>query len=222
MKFKSKETENLTPNFETGLMGEESNVVTGFSNKQGLSKDDLIMEAWSDCRKKRSEELRRGFYNTKFDNLGNAWEVWNPDSREIYLNAVRAFEIILTADLDDEYKEAIKPLMQEGKDSFNKYGWKEFKKVKIASNSKDAYGNPISYIYKKEFTGERIMPEQTPRGKGCIVYDMDSDGKSVALNWDNNYHQYMQNLVLIYDEFFEQIVLLLKRIKYFKKETRFG
>lgn len=191
---------------------EEDNIGIAFSSKEGLSKDDIVMEAWRDCRIKRAVEMRKGFYNTKFDKQGNAFKIWIPDTREIYINSVKAFEITLQGDIDDEYKLEKEKLCQEEEKAFKKYGWRIFKVTK------EKIPNSLYDIYKKQYTGETVMPE----AEEGTVYDINSDGKQFSIDWRNQYHQYMQSLVLIYDKIFKEIVILLKRLKYFKKKQKFG
>jgi len=191
----------------------DSNIGVGFTAKEGLSKEDIIMEAWRDCRQKRSQEMRRGYYNTKFDARGRALKVWIPDTREQYISAVKSFHLILSGDFDEDYKKARKEIYEQEEKAFKKYSWKVFKLLKVPDKD-----YPNSFKYKKEYTGQIVMPEPEESN----LWDIDINGKRVNVDWKNNCHQYIQSLVLIYDELFAEIIKLLKRLKYFKSKVRFG
>lgn len=191
---------------------DDSNIGVGFSSKEGLSKEDLVMESWRDVRSKRAQEMKRGYFNTKFDRQGNAQRVWIPDAREQYINSVIAFDLLLTADYDTEYINKRKTILNEIGKAFKRWGWKLFTIEKIKKEG--TYG---SFIYKKKYNGDIVMPEQDTK-----VYDINAKGIRVPIDWNSNVHNYSQELVLIYDRLFAEITKLLQRLKYFKKVTRFG
>lgn len=199
-------------NFSGNNNQEESNIGVGFSSKTGLSKEELIMEAWRDVRNKRAQEMKRGYFNTKFDKYGNAQRIWIPDAREQYINSVLAFDLLLTADWDEDYIEKRKTILSEMGTAFKKWGWKlfDFKKVKI----EDTYNG---FKYLKKYNGKIVMPEQDSK-----VYDINSEGKSIYIDWNPNLHNYSQELVLIYDKLTGEITKLLQRLKYFKTSARYN
>jgi len=192
---------------------EDSNIGIGFTSKEGVSKRDLVMEALRDCRQKRAQEMKRGYFNTKFDKQGNTWKVWIPDTREEYINSIRALSILLTGDFDSDYKTKKKVIEEKGNEAFKKYGWKIFKTKRVPQ--KDVYQG---FSYQKEYTGEIIMPT----AEEDDMIDIDSKGKSKKVSWKANEERYMQTLVLIYDELFSEIVLLLERRKYLQRKRKFG
>ena len=69
---------------------------------QVYSHSMLLMNALKECSKARSEEMRDGYYNMKFDRLGNAHRVWIPDARDKFIQTVEALMMIQERDYDPE------------------------------------------------------------------------------------------------------------------------
>lgn len=191
---------------------DEDNIGVGFTSKEGLSKEDLVMEAWRDVRNKRAQEMKRGYFNIKLDRQGNAQRIWIPDAREQYTNSVIAFDLLLTADHDTDYKTKRKTILAKTETAFKKWGWKLFTIRKIKRE-----GGYQTFRHLKKYTGVIVMPEQDSK-----VYDVNQKGNRIPIDWNPNLHNYSQELVLIYDELFAEITKLLLRLKYFKKAVRFG
>ena len=178
-----------------------------FSSKKDSTKMDLIVEALRDVRTKRAQEMRKGYYNTKTDRNGNVQKTWIPDTREQYINSVIALDLLLSADHKKEYKKAKEEIIKKAEKAFKKWGWKLFtiKKIPIEKS----YNN---YKWMKNYTGEIIMPEPD-----TSVVDINPNGKRIKINWANQYHQYMQSLVLIYDELYKTITELLQLLRWGKE-----
>lgn len=201
---------------------EETNIASSFTNKEGLSKKDLVMEAWKTCMNNRSQEMKRGYFNVREDKQGNVQKTWIPDTRSVFFSSVDSFDIMLTADFDEIYKTAKKDFLKKGSELFKKYGFKEY----IAKQIKCKTGGYESIRWVKELTGKIIMPElsQMP-DKNTGAYTKVSDlrnGKLATISWDIPYHQYMQELISIYDKLYSEIIIFLKRVKYFDKKRKFG
>ena len=56
------------------------------------TKYDLIMNAWQNVVEKQSQEMRRGYFNTKSDKLDNVTTQWIPDTRDQYFQAIIAMK----------------------------------------------------------------------------------------------------------------------------------
>ena len=186
------------------MRNEEDSIEIGYNKNEGKTKKQLIMEAWNRCNESGAKEMKRGYYNTKFDKMGNPHKVWVEDTRETYINSVTTFDDNMADNYDDKYKKKKEEIGEKLKKIFNKYGWKEFKIKK--ESIKDVYNG---FIYAKEYTGIIIMPE--PSDGGIFVNDMNSDGRQIKVDWSNSYHQYMQELILIYRELFRELIKLYGR-----------
>jgi len=185
-------------------MGDDDSIEIGYNKNEGKTKKQLIMETWNKCNEAGAKEMKRGYYNTKFDRTGNPHKVWVEDTRETYINSVITFDDNMVDSYDEKYRKQKKEIKKKLKDTFDKYGWKEFKVIKRPI---DGVHNGFEYVKKN--TGIIIMPE--PSDGGIIVNDIDSNGKWVKIDWSNRYHQYMQELVLIYRELFRELIKLYGR-----------
>jgi len=181
-------------------------------SKESKGRRELIINVWERCMQNRSEEMRKGYFNIKKDRAGNESKIWIPDAREKYINSVITFDIGTKSFHDEKYKKAKEEIIKKASDCFKRWGYKTFK---IQRKPKEGYYNQFQY-YKK-MTGEILMPEIGENG--AFIEDISSDGKKYMKDWSVMYHNYMQSLVLIYDEMFEELILLLHRENYLLGET---
>jgi len=77
------------------------------------SHSSLVMSALKVAQEKRAGEMRDGYYNTKFDKLGNAHRVWIGDSRDEFIQAVESLMMIQERDYDKDAVDNIKAIMDE-------------------------------------------------------------------------------------------------------------
>jgi len=181
-------------------------------SKTSKGRKELIINAWEKCMQTRSEEMRKGYFNFKKDRMGNESKTWIPDAREKYINSVIAFDIGTTSIHDSKYLMAKINIMKDAEKCFNKWGWKTFKIKRTPIPQ--SYNQ---YQYVKEDDGKIIMPEVGD--KGAFVEDIEPNGNIYMRDWSAMCHNYMQSLVLIYDELFAELVLLLHRENYLIGET---
>jgi len=85
------------------------------------SHSTLLMFALKSVAEKRAKEMRDGYFNIKFDKMGNAHRVWIPDSREEFIESVESLTMIQSRDYDEEAKEAIQKIKIALKERFEKY-----------------------------------------------------------------------------------------------------
>lgn len=69
---------------------------------ENYSHGALVMSALKDCKDNRAKEMRDGYYQTKFDRLGNAHKVWVIDSRQVFIESVESLMMIQERDYDDK------------------------------------------------------------------------------------------------------------------------
>ena len=74
------------------------------------SHSSLVMSALKQCKDKRSQEMRDGYFNIKFDRTGNAHKIWIPDSRQEFIESVEALMMIQERDYDKVAEDNIKVL----------------------------------------------------------------------------------------------------------------
>ena len=103
------------------------------------SHSSLVMSALKQCKDKRSQEMRDGYFNRKFDRMGNAHNVWIPDSRQEFIESVEALMMIQERDYDDKAKDKIEKL----KETLN------IKFKELCEQEKEEW-NVIPYEYKQK------------------------------------------------------------------------
>ena len=129
---------------------------------------------------------------------------------------------MLTADFDENYKKAKKDFLKKASEVFKKYGFKEFKATQIKCSERGY----VTTKWIKKLTGEITMPEPATEpdkktGSYTKIEDL-RNGKIAIISWDINHHQYMQELIPLYDKLYSEIIIFLKRKKYFQKKSKFG
>jgi len=73
----------------------------------------LVMDALKKCEDTSSEEMRKGYWNSKRDKLGNYVSVWNPDAREKFFESIETLKMVVSRDFDDEVIEDLGKIDEE-------------------------------------------------------------------------------------------------------------
>jgi len=85
----------------------------GSDKTEGFSYGALVMTAHRKSMENGSKEMKEGYWNNKFDRMGNVHKVWVPDSREEFMNSVAMLRILLEREFDDEITKELKNLDEE-------------------------------------------------------------------------------------------------------------
>lgn len=101
--------------YQDEMIDEETEV--SINMDKGISYKDIVMNQFKKITFICNTEFRGGFYQTKFDTRGKATEVYVPDSREVFNNAVYSFALVLIPRFDDVMKEAFKTYKQKNKEN---------------------------------------------------------------------------------------------------------
>lgn len=127
-----------------------------------FSYEALVMIALKKCIEAGAKEMRNGYWNTKFDRLGNAHRVWIPDTRSEYIEAVQTAEDVLInkIDTDEIVKKNIIKLNEELKKVYNEL-----------VNQEKRDWDSISLSIKKERFGKGIVIIPEALGKGLPYYE---------------------------------------------------
>jgi len=110
---------------------------------ESFSQSALVMSAIRKALEKGSEEMREGYWNTKFDRMGNAHRTWIPDARKVFIETVESVEMIMDRDLDDTAKTELKTISDGLKTKWDSYCEAEKKDWEIAN-----------VLLKKKWQGE--------------------------------------------------------------------
>lgn len=88
---------------------------------EAFSQSALVMSAIRKAVEKGSEEMREGYWNTKFDRMGNAHRIWIPDARKVFVETVESVEMIMDRDVDDTAKTELKVISDGLKEKWDLY-----------------------------------------------------------------------------------------------------
>ena len=197
---------------------EDSNVEIE-SGKELSPDKQIILECWRRCAEAESKELTSGYWNIKFDKLGNAHKVWIPDTRKILINCIKAFDrSISKSSKDKPFKDAKEKIRKECDECFKRFGFPLFKVKRV--KYKDPESGYDRWKYEKEYTGEYSMPEISPSEDRAIIPSINKYGKSIMLDWTDNFQNHQEELVLLYGKLQEELISLLYRIQFFEEKKK--
>lgn len=181
-----------------------------YSPKSEFSKPSLVFQAMQKCIQLRSEEMKPGYFNFKFDKEGHAIKIWVPDARQKYIGSVEALRVILNPECNrsKDYKNSEQQIADKLSKLFNKYCYKEIKPQ--FSNSS------IKWIE----TGHKYIPlidssikRPHPRNDNKVMY--------ITGFWNNQTNQYLDECIEIYDELLAILNDLIDKLNYFKQGVSF-
>ncbi len=88
---------------------------------ESYSHPALLMNVLKKAVENGSKEMREGYWNTKFDRLGNAHRVWIPDSRKEFIETIESLKMIQERDFDTDVRERIKKIKEDLKKKYEDY-----------------------------------------------------------------------------------------------------
>ncbi len=192
-----------------------------YSPKSEFSKPRVVEEAVTRCVTLRAKEMKKGYYNTNFSKDGLPLKQWIEDSRKAYCSAVQALKVLMMPEILTEQKEASDKIS-------GKKETKIFTKVKKIESLFKEYSY---YLLGQEEVDEKIKYVKT--GK-YYMPDVDAivqvrkifpDGSEQLLSmagfWNSRVDAYWDNMVVINDQLFEQLIMVVHRLNYFKQQVRF-
>jgi hypothetical protein len=94
-----------------------------FGGKSGeaFSHPQLIMTSFRKVIDAGSVEMKEGYWNTKFDRMGNAHSIWVPDARRMFIECVNTLRMILERDIDDKAEKELKIVDDELKKKYENF-----------------------------------------------------------------------------------------------------
>ena len=161
----------------------------GFEKDQSFSHRLLVMRSIDKCRENGQKEMRDGYVNTKFDRLGNAHKVIMPDTRKEFIESVKTAINMMYCDLDEKSKKI---------DEYEKLIEKIFKQLNLSE--------------KKEIEEANFQVKQN-RAKQGIYYIEGVLNQRLPF-----YNIYLDFKMDIYRKILNELILLTKRLKYYKDE----
>ncbi len=214
----------------------DDDIIDGFaeySPKSEFSKPKIVFDASERCMQLRAKEMKKGYFNTTIHKDGLPTKTWVEDSRKCFCSAVAALASLLIPEIledegySDKAKEAkknkkewvnpidkIKKQMQE---CFKKYAYYVLEPEKI----KGEVGERTRFKYIK--SDKYFMPDIDvvikvkkifPSGEEQLIDSMGEWNKYVSAYWDE--------MVVLNDNLFEELIRIIHRLNYFKQQIRYG
>jgi hypothetical protein len=181
---------------------ENENFVDGgeYSSKSEFSKAEVVRNQIERCNDKGSKEMRAGYYNR--DKLGN--NIYVPDSRKEYVRAIMTLQRTLKPEIE-RFPEVFKKEVYEEKEKelIEKWG------VENQSGEKEIPLLNETVEEKREIIGKNNITT----GRQKVV---PNSGK-----FNNLYHKYWDNRVILYDEIYEKLHELIDKCDYFKQQISY-
>lgn len=200
-------TEQSSENEDINIIEENP----GYNPKSEYSKPNLIMEAMRNCSSKRSNEMIKGYWNTKISKDGLPIKTWISDARKQFISSVMALKGQLDPEIKREphYKKFFEDIKIKEKELFFKYSYPEEELVMVNQR----------YIWRK--TGNQIMPEIDeiiimPDNKNPTV------GKPNTGYWNSKVNAYWNKMLELYDGAYAELNCLIDKLDYFKPKMRWG
>jgi len=160
------------------------------SKGEGYSFPSLIMSVLRKALEVGSREQKEGYWNVKFDKLGNAHRVWIPDQRKEFIQTIETLKDFTEREYDSEAEADIKKIADALQEKFKKYCEEEKKDWEIMDNRIKK-----NHAMKKQWWREGMLSEVLP------------------------YHsEYVEDLVKVAREELRVINKLIKRKGDFKEE----
>jgi len=178
-----------------------------YSPKAEFKKPFLVQEAVKKCMDARAKEMRPGYENTTKSPDGTILKNIIPDSREEFINSVKALTMLLAPEIEkDKLASAkLKEVKETDKKLYNQCIYRERKAFYIPGKGLEIRKGTLGYMPKMS---AYLTTDSYDYDKRTIV--------SAKGFWDNMVAYYWENLVNVYDELLEELSKLLDRLNYFK------
>lgn len=177
-----------------------------YSHKSEFKKPFLVQEAMQRTMIARSKEMRPGYINTTRSSDGTISQTTTPDSRQEFVNSVKALAILVAPEIkaDKKAKEKAEVIKKEERELWNQLAYEDMVIKKDGAN----------YTIKK--TGFKFMPQMDAILQTDIVKSQEV--VSAKGYWNNKVSLYWEKLVELYDRLFEEVSILIasEEVNYFK------
>lgn len=180
-----------------------------YSRKSGYDKSDVVKQQVLRCNELRSKEMREGHTLRVMDNKGNLKIIDVPDNRQPYVGSVTALKQNLLPEITNnkKYIDLVKKNEEKEKELFEQYKYKEME-LKLINRKKILV-----------YTGREFIPK---KGAVLVVGTIRTATTPIKENkvegiWDNKVNAYWDERVLISDELFGILNLLIDSVEYFKE-----
>ncbi len=171
-----------------------------YSSKSDFSKAEVVKLQDERCNEIRSKEMKEGYFN--YDRLGN--RIYIPDSRKEWISAVIALKNLLAPEI-----------LQDEKKIF-----KESNFVTKENKLRDDHGIEIAEGVKVIPLLDEPFPSKKIINKSNLSSSVKKDVMIKGL-FNSNFHRYWYAMVLLYDEIYAMLNMLIHENNYFKQEVAY-
>jgi hypothetical protein len=121
------------------------------SNEESFSYNQLVMSSLRRYIENSSQEMKEGYWNTKFDRFGNAHKIYVPDSRNELIESVLTLITILEREFDSEISDKIESITKELDKKYKEYLKKEENQWKNLNYKSKNYLNEKGYSFREGY-----------------------------------------------------------------------
>lgn len=183
-----------------------------YSSKSDFSKALVVQSCLQKCFEIRSNEMKRGYFNTTTNQKGEEIKTYISDTRKVFISAVNGLKSILSPEIrrDKECKEFLEGAEKKKEEIFKRYRYPE---VRIGMNENGKCLIP---------TGNYYIPEEDAK---LLLLLKGAEGPKVSFDigrWNQRVELYWNEMLSLYDELFSQLNILCDNCNYFKGQSRIG
>lgn len=183
-----------------------------YSPKSDFNKATLVQSAISRVVESRSKEMRSGYYNTLTLPNGSVKKQYFPDTRKEFISSVEALKSVLSPEIatNEETKRFLTEFEKKKQILFDEYATQ---KVRVTPMGLDI--TDIKYIPEvdEDFPINIIVVDNSGSTKRRIDFKRGY--------WNFEVKQYWDKMVLLYDELYAQLNILIALKNYFKQGTSY-
>ncbi len=187
-----------------------------------FSKPQLVFNASQKCVELRGKEMRSGYFNESVSREGTRTKIWVDDTRKVFCSSVSALNSLLVSEVSEDesyvkskektkskdWSNPIDKIKKRMSECFEDYAYKEYKPGMCK-------GNRI-FVY----SGKSHMPEIDAIVKIRKLFNDDSEElMEVEGHWNDKVNFYWNELIILYDLLFEELMRIIHRRGYFKGQT---
>lgn len=208
-------------------------IIDGFaeySPKSEFSKPKIVFDSSERCMQLRAKEMKKGYFNTTVSKEGLPIRTWIEDSRKSYCSAVSALGSLLIPEIieDDGFEEQEKKFKENPKNEEKKY---KNPIDKIKYKIEECFREYAYYILKPETKNGKITYKKSetyfmPEVDALVsIRKIFPDGSEELIdspgNWNKYIDAYWNEMVILNDKLFEQLIRIIHRLNYFKQQVRY-
>jgi len=170
-----------------------------YSSKSDFSKAEVVRQQVCKCNEIRSQEMREGYFN--YDGPGH--KTYIPDSRKAWISAVKALLNLLKPEISQKkYGDKIGKVLDREKDALETFG------INIPGSTK-----PVIPYLDQAFPRTYVIKSLGAPSKRDVT--------TIKGLYNDNFHNYWDEMVDIYDQLFGLLNILIHESNYFKQEISF-